>query len=212
MRIVTRCLRVGIICHRSATEAEQEINAGRQIAQSIGSEGTNLVALAYAWLARAQINQNNLSQASSTISKAKLIENCEAMTRSRIYLAAGDIAHQEQNDLEAIQLYKESARLTHQYLDKRHAMELNYRLGFAYLGAGFLVRAEESFKSLSEWEETTEGFQAKFGLAQIAQVKGQTDKARQLAQEVFDDLSHLVPTHRLVKEVTDFLHSLDENS
>ena len=212
MRIVTRCLRVGIICHRSATEAEQEINAGRQIAQSIGSEGTNLVALAYAWLARAQINQNNLSQASSTISKAKLIENCEAMTRSRIYLAAGDIAHQEQNDLEAIQLYKESARLTHQYLDKRHAMELNYRLGFAYLGAGSLARAEESFSSLSEWEQTTEGFQAKFGLAQIAQVKGQTDKARQLAQEVFDDLSHLVPTHRLVKEVTDFLHSLDENS
>jgi hypothetical protein len=42
---------------------------------------------------------------------------------------------------------------------------------------------------------------AKYGLARVALAKGERDKARQIAQEVLNDLSRTVTSHKLLNEI-----------
>ncbi len=53
---------------------------------------------------------------------------------------------------------------------------------------------------------------AKYGLARVALAKGERDKARQIAQEVLNDLSRTVTSHRLLNEIQGFLKSLEDIS
>ena len=196
------------------TEGEQEITTGLHIAKSIGPESTagrnNLIALAYAWLAKVYLNQHDYESASSMINQAMSID-CQPVIRGRIYMAAGDLAHTKQNEYEAVKLYKEGVHLTWEYGGESQAVDMRHRLGFAYLGVGNLKQAEIEFKSVTQQGISIEGLHAQFGLARIAHTKGLSDSAKEMAQEVFEKLSRLVPDHRLLEEIADFLRELDEN-
>src|SRR5438067_657605 len=90
-----------------------------------------------------------------------------------------------------------------------------YRLGNVYLASGDLIQAEAYFNKVLDIEQhfgTDEVLYAKYGLARIAQAKGETDKARQIAQKVLNDLSRTATFHRLLNEIQNFLKSQESIS
>jgi len=193
------------------TDAAQEIKAGLRIAQNLDPEvypTKDLMALAYTFLARVYLDQDNVSEASSMIDQAISID-CQSMVGTRVYMIAGDVVHKKGDHVAAIRLYKEAVRISSEYGGDGQEIEMYYQFGFAYLAMGQFEQAEAQFKKIKE-QGIIDGKYAKFGLAKVAQAKSQTDEATKLAQEVFEDLSHLVPTHRLLKQVTAFLRELEE--
>ena len=189
-------------------EATQEIIRGLHIAKNLASN--NLIALAYAFLSGVYLEQDDILQASSIIDKAMSLDSLP-IVRIRVYMMAGNVAHKKDNHSRAIELYKKAVQINLEYGGEHEIMDIRYDLGLAYLAQGNIQQAEAEFNSLKQHEVTIKQLRARFGLARIAQAKGNPNKAHQLAQKMFDDLSRLLPSHRLLKEVTDFLHSLDES-
>jgi tetratricopeptide (TPR) repeat protein len=124
---------------------------------------------------------------------------------------AGDIAASEKNYPKAIQLYGDALDLIRQAGIGYESSSLHYRLGFAYLAEGDIMRAEAAFNQLltsSQSDVTIEVLSAEYGLARVAQQKGEISKARTVAHEVYKHLSEMDYEHRLLKEIEEFLDGL----
>lgn len=194
-------------------DAEQEITKGLRIIEDFGTESADtndLIALAYAFLARVYLMQEDIVKASELIDKAMLIE-CRLMIQRRVTVTAGELAYRKQDYQAAITLYKDAIRLEQQYDGEGEEIQ-HQLLGFAYLAQGELAQAEAEFEELSDLKQQTgtiEAIYQKYGLACVAQAKGEIDKAVQLAQEALEAILRLHIDHRLQKEIEDFLSKLE---
>ncbi len=127
-------------------------------------------------------------------------------------MVAGDIAHKKNENVGALKHYENALHTNLQYKVEGEDAELYYRLGSVYLADGDLVRAENAFNKVLDIEQDhliIEEIYAKYGLARIAQAKGEKDTARQLAQEALDSLARSVSSHRLLDQIQGFLKSLE---
>jgi predicted negative regulator of RcsB-dependent stress response len=198
------------------TEAREEVTAGLRIAQTLDAsspETTDLIALANVWLARIFLEQGDLVEASVLIDKVVSLEY-KPIIQKFVSAIAGDIAYGKNNMAEAMRHYKNAYQIGN-ILYEGEVVELLDRLGNVYLAIGDIVQAEASFKqSLNTKPDFGEYHMpyAKYGLARVAQVKGERDKARQIAQEILTDLSRAFTAHKLLNEIHIFLKSLEDIS
>jgi LuxR family transcriptional regulator, glucitol operon activator len=187
-------------------EAISAITTGLHIAQTLdpsSPEAIDLVALAHAWLARASLEQGNLVEASALMKKIMSLE-CKPVIRYRVLFVAGDIQHKRGNFLKAIELYNTTEQINIPYRGEL----VDARLGDAYLASRNLAQAEVYFNKVLKRQKEFGNHEtpyAKFGLARIAQAKGERDKARELAQEVLGDLRRTGTSHKLLNEIYSFL-------
>ena len=131
----------------------------------------------------------------------------------RVNFAAGDIAYRKNGITEAKRLYESAYQSS--ILCGRGGVEVCARLGNVYLAGGDLVQAETYFNQGVGMEQDFGADTipyAKYGLACVARENGETDKARQIAQEVLRDLSRTVPYHHLLNEIHNFLKDLENIS
>lgn len=195
-------------------DARREIMLGLDIAETLdasSAETLDLIALANTFLARVFLEEENLAEASALIDKVLSLE-CRAVIQCRIDVVAGDIAYTKNNNAEAMRLYENAHRIGKQYGSEGEDIDLHYRLGNVNLASGDLVTADAYYNmalEIAHRYNTHETVYAKFGLARIAQIKGERDKARRLAQEALNDLLRAVTSHRLLNEIQDFLKSLE---
>ncbi|HEY0754843.1 MAG TPA: NB-ARC domain-containing protein [Ktedonobacteraceae bacterium] len=196
-------------------EAEQAIALGLLPAQSItprNSRASDLMALANTYLARIQLERDNLPRALEFINKSL------ALVQSSTYLIrvnkmAGDIARKQEQYAQALEFYTKArhAFLQQGEVGDMEARELNYRFGLTYLAIGDNAQAESSFKAILEHAPvtTTVGtVYTNFGLAQVAKARGDWEKARYLASYAREALTYKTTAHRLLKHIDNFLLSL----
>ncbi len=210
----------GLIQQDRLADAEREILIGLRLAQSINPENpyaTDLIALANTFLARIQIERGNIAEASTLIDKSIAIAR-SSTCRVRVNRVAGDIARKKGNYAEAVKFY---GKVRHNLLQEGKLGEIeakevvNNLLGLTYLDSGNIEKAEISFNNMlfdEEQDNTSIGVvNTKYGLARVAQARGERDKARQLAQEAWDIFSCQLTSHRLLNQIRDFLQSLETN-
>lgn len=200
------------------TDAEVELKHGMQIVEQHISEPTmanELMILAYAFLSRASLHQGNIEQALSWLDKA-MSGHCSNVIRRRVLEAAGELAYWQHDFQKAINLYLQARTTAEEYGAAIDVGErVFFQLGLAYLAVGNLAQAEATFGEIlanGQQATPTEKAYAKFGLAKIAQVRGQLEAAYRLAQEVLDALNrfNLRDEHRLYKDVENFLATLHD--
>jgi LuxR family glucitol operon transcriptional activator len=195
------------------TDGIEEITTGLHIAQTLdtsSTDATNLIALANTWLAMAFLEQGDLAKASALMDEFVSLE-CKPVIQCRVSMIAGDIAYKKKN-AEAMRLY-ESARQISRSIIWYGGEGVDARLGNLYLDSGNLIQAEACFNQAWDRQQhfgIDEIPYAKYGLARVALAKGERDKARQIAQEVQDVLLRTCPSHKLLKEIPNFLKSLAE--
>jgi len=181
-----------------------------RLAQSINPENpyaTDLIALANTFLARIQIERGNIAEASTLIDKSIAIAR-SSTCRVRVNRVAGDIARKKGNYAEAVKFY---GKVRHNLLQEGKLGEIeakevvNNLLGLTYLDSGNIEKAEISFNNMlfdEEQDNTSIGVvNTKYGLARVAQARGERDKARQLAQEAWDIFSCQLTSHRLLQSL-----------
>lgn len=161
--------------------AKEEINQGFKIARNM--QNTDLMALAYAWLARIE------TQAGDSAGANGLIQFALGMKTSpwiwyRVNFAAGDIAYSEDNCARALQFYQTAANQVDEY-GGEEGYQIETRLGLAWAGLGDLDEAERNFNHISGLAPIAIGqLHAKYGLALVALKRGNVERAKQLADEV----------------------------
>jgi LuxR family glucitol operon transcriptional activator len=196
-------------------DAIREITTGLRIAESLdasSTEATNLIALANTWLASALLEQGELTGASALMDKVMSLE-CMPVIQHRVSYVAGDIAYRKDNIVEAKKFYESSHQTSLQYGGE--VVGVQTRIANVYLASGDLIQAEAYFNQVFDRRshsaaDTTP--HAKYGLARVAQAKGESHQARQIAQEVLGDLSRTVTSHRLLNEIRNFLKDLENTS
>lgn len=202
-------------------EADAEITAGLRIAEGLRDNGrastnaNDLIALAYAYLARTYLYNENMEQAVVLLEKSMLTD-CSGVVRRRVLEVAGEIAYWQRDFRKAISLYFQARTIAAQYDPSGEIADRLYvELGQAYLAQDDLTQAETTFAeilTIGEHATLLEKVYAKFGLARIAQVRGQQENAHRLAHEVLGDLGRFRfrNDHRLYKEINDFLATLHD--
>jgi len=194
-------------------DAIREITTGLCIAQSLDAssiDATDLISLANTFLAMTFLDQGDLAKASELMDKVASFEY-KPIVHYRVSMVAGDILYKRNNITEAIKIYKSVYQISMQYGGE----DVHSHLGNAYLASGDLIQAEACFNEVLAIEQhfgTSAAPYAKYGLARVALAKGERDKARQIAQELLDDLSRTVTSHRLLNEIHRFLESLESIS
>jgi tetratricopeptide (TPR) repeat protein len=138
---------------------------------------------------------------------------CNLAIQCRVSMTAGDIVYRKNNMTEAMKLYESAYQSS--ILSGRGGVEVCDRLGNVYLASGDLIQAETYFNQGVGMEQDFGADTipyAKYGLARVARENNETDKARQIAQEVLSDLSRTVPSHNLLNEIRNFLKDLENIS
>lgn len=193
-------------------DAREEITIGLHIAHTLDASSTDrldLIALANTWLAEIFLEEGKLAEASALMDNIALPE-CKPI-QYRVYLVAGDIAYENKDIAKAKKLYESAYKVSLQYGGEGVGVGVHTRLGDVYLASNDLVQAEKYFSQVLALGQNSAPERiphAKYGLARLALKKGEREKALQLAQEAWSDLSQTVRFHRLLSEIQDFLQSL----
>ncbi|MDQ6661601.1 MAG: tetratricopeptide repeat protein, partial [Chloroflexota bacterium] len=194
--------------------AKQEIMKAQKIIETIETESTEVIdlrTLAITYLARVFLEQGEIPVAAACIDKA-MCSHCSPVIRSRVDVIAGDIANNQGKYSEAIKHYNNALAASKEYSEEEEEFEAYYRLGLVYLEVRDLESAETQFRKITEIEKegvTIELIFAKYGLASIAKMKGKKDESRVLAEEIFQELSRLAPSHKLLSVIQELLRSFE---
>jgi LuxR family glucitol operon transcriptional activator len=193
-------------------EAYEQIMKGFDIAEKITDDGrdpNDLIALGYAWHARAMIEQGH-SAGASRLSERALSIRCKPWIKSRVYMAAGDIALKEGDSLKALGYYENAKGENEKYGGEGHGYQIDPRIGLAYLGIGELDKAEEKFKVLRDHEQIAIGkLYAEYGIALVAYKRGDTSSARILANAVKEELSRRTKSNLLLNLINNLYEDLE---
>jgi LuxR family glucitol operon transcriptional activator len=196
-------------------DAALEITAGLRIAEDLGIETTDasdLIALANAFLAKVYLQQEAIEKATVFIEKALSIE-CRSVIRYRVAEVGGELAHKKRDYPVAIRLFRDAIHFEQEYGGEAQPVpRAHFRLGFTYLAQGDLAQAEAVFGQVSAFDsraDTIEALFGKFGLAHVAKMKNEVDKARRLFQEASDAFSRLHIYHQELHEIANSLKDLE---
>lgn len=170
------------------TEALDEIVKGLDMAErhATGEDKADLIALGLAWKARVmiEIGESSLEEINELVSKAKNVR-CRPWIMHRVSMAAGDVAMKQSRFAEAHEQYSRCAELVKSYGGEGHDYQILPRLGFACLALGQFEAAKAHFEQLAEFEQITVGHMyASYGLALLAQAKGELATARNLIEDL----------------------------
>jgi len=200
------------------TDAEREIHMGLDLLQEMesgDSDAHESITLAYAFLARVCLEQGKGAEASAQIQRAlDMSMRCKPAVRTRIEIIAGDIAFQHFDDQKAVKHYENAHQISLLYRKPGEDTEVYHRLGMVSLANEDSVEAEKAFtRSLENKPHYTfiESIYLKYGLAGVAKLKGDKDRARQLAQEALSDVLRSLPSHRLLNQIQALLRSLEDD-
>jgi tetratricopeptide (TPR) repeat protein len=202
---------------RRYPDAEKEIRRGIEIAQALSNLTTtetndtereiadNLLALGYAFLARAYIRQQQLDQAQEQI---QAIRNMQywPIIQSRVDYVRGLVALALHHTDKAIELLRKSNEAS-------QIMEIggSHELGYAYLNrgeSGDYDQAREVFLQVIEAyapDITIEVIQCYLGLAHAYERFGNLAEACMYAQKARAALGSMYPGHDLMKDIRRFL-------
>jgi tetratricopeptide (TPR) repeat protein len=170
--------------------------------------------LAYTFRAKAYLDQGYVEKASKELAKA-LSADCSSVIRGKVGMVAGDIAMKERNYPKAIQSYKEAIAAIQSVGVGYEGSSLYYRLGGAYLAEGDIVQADAELKQmLTIYSQVTTDrvVYAEYGLARVAEQKGEIGQARTLAHQAHEQLSEMDRDHPLLREIEEFLDGLSSLS
>jgi hypothetical protein len=193
-------------------EAYQEIIAGGKIAEQLEDDlatKNDLLALGYAWQARVRIEQGFTDQASALIKMALSI-SCSPWIKSRVFMAAGDIALKQNRNEEALGFYQSQVASMEEYAGKGQSYLAEPRLGLAYMGTGEIEKAEEKFKALRDNENIPIGkLYGDYGLALVAYTRNQKEEARRLANETREIISRKTTSNLLLNLINQLFQKIE---
>jgi len=196
-------------------EAYEEITRGFNIVEQHRDEietADDLRALGFAWRARVRIEQNQSEDATQFINSA-LNLNCNSWIRSRVYMAAGDIALKQNKSREALGFYEDAARSIEEYGGEGHGYQIDPRIGLAHLGVGNLEAARNRFNTLRANEAIPIGkLYGDYGLAMVAYKENEKEEARRLADETRRSLSRRITSNLLLKLTNQLFQDLERDS
>lgn len=200
------------------SDAEQEILKGLHIAQNLGAdsaEATELTALGHTFLARVRLEQSKVEDASAIMDQVLPFEY-KPVIQVRVNLIAGDIAYAKKQYIEALKYYKDAFDISSRNYETGGFADWDvyHRWGFACLANGDLEKAGELFRFVIDNSRfvSIETIRAKYGLACIAQKRGEKDEARHLAQQALDELNRAAASHRFRGQIQQFLDDLTAES
>ena len=193
-------------------EAYEEIMNGFNIARQLPGDSdtaTDLIALGFAWRARVRIEQGRSEEATGLIQEALSIA-CRPWIKSRIYMAAGDIALKQNESKEALSFYEDTARSVGEYGGEGHGYQIDPRIGLAYVGTGDLKRAMEKFNALRANTDIPIGkLYGDYGLALVAYKMNQKEEARRIVSETKEALSRRTTSNLLLKLTNKLFEDLE---
>jgi LuxR family glucitol operon transcriptional activator len=197
--------------------AYDEITFGLNIAKEIDKNNENrndLLTLGYAWQARVEIELGHPVEASELIDKAlKLSETCNFWIKSRVYMAAGDIALKQQDNKTALEHYNNQVESMVEYDGEGNGYQVEPRIGLAYVKTGELEKAEEKFNALRVDETIPIGkLYGDYGLALVAFRRNQKEEARRLAYETKEALSRKAASNILRKLIDELYEEMETES
>jgi tetratricopeptide (TPR) repeat protein len=201
-------------------DAYREILHGFQMAERLEtSERNDLLALGYAWRARVLIEQNDATldevRIEETLSADQLIERAlaidsSAWIRTRVNMAAGDIALKQGNSNEALKRYEAAEAEAQKYGNEGRGYQTAPRIGLAYLAANRLDEAEKRFKELRDLEQIAIGkLYADYGLAMVAYKRGEIVGARGIIEATRTKLSRRTSSNLLLKLINKLYDDLE---
>jgi tetratricopeptide (TPR) repeat protein len=195
------------------SRAYDEIRRGLDIAEQLESdERDDLIALGYAWLARVRSEQDRHDDAREFIDHALAVD-CSAWIRTRVNMAAGDLALKARDSQRALEHYRAAAEAVDAYGSEGHGYQIAPRFGLAYLSAGRLDEAERQFNELREFRQIEIGkLYADYGLAMVAYKRGEIVGARRILEEIKADLSTRAPSNLLMTLTTRLFEELEAES
>jgi LuxR family transcriptional regulator, glucitol operon activator len=200
------------------SDAEQEILKGLHIAQNLGAdsvEATELTALARSFLARVRLEQSKVEDASAIIDQVLPFEYGPVI-QVRVNLIAGDIAYAKKQYIEALKYYKDAFDISNRNYETGGFADWDvyHRWGIACLAIGDTEKAGELFRFVIDNSRSVsiETIRAKYGLACIAQKRGEKDEARHLAQQALDELNRADASHRFHVQIQQLLNDLTAES
>src|SRR5215213_2898395 len=198
-------------------EAYEEITRGFNIVEQHPDEietADDLRALGFAWRARVRIEQKQSEDATQFINSA-LNLNCNSWIRSRVYMAAGDIALKQNQSKEALGFYEDAARSIEEYGGEGHGYQIDPRIGLAHLGVGEpwnLKAATDRFNALRANEAIPIGkLYGDYGLAMVAYKENKKEEARRLADETRKSLSRRTSSNLLLKLTNQLFQDLEHD-
>ena len=195
-------------------EAYEQIMRGFHIVEQYPSEietADDLKALGFAWRARVRIEQQQSDEASQLIESA-LSLTCSPWIKSRVYMAAGDIALKQNNSKDALRFYEEAAKSIQEYGGEGHGYQVDPRIGLAHLSLGNLEQARKRFNALRANEAIPIGkLYGDYGLAMVAYKEDRKEEARRLADETRKSLSRRTSSNLLLKLTNQLFQELEDD-
>jgi LuxR family glucitol operon transcriptional activator len=195
-------------------EAYEEIMRGFNIVTQYRSEietAEDLTALGFAWRARVRIEQKQPEEANQLIGGALNLA-CSPWIKSRVYMAAGDIALKQNNSKDALHFYEEAAESIEDYGGEGHGYQVDPRIGLAYLSLGNLDEARARFNALRANEAIPIGkLYGDYGLAMVAYKENRKEEARRLADETRKSLTRRTSSNLLLKLTNQLFLELDDD-
>ena len=191
-------------------EAYEEIAGGYRIAEAFSPrESIDLKPLGLAWRARVRIEQGRAQEARELIEEALRI-HCKPWIRTRVHMAAGDIALKSGEREAALNYYQSAEAEARTYGDEGHSYQIAPRIGLAFVSLGRLSEAERKFTELSgSWQVAIGKLYAEFGLAKIAYERGDASAARVLVQDIKARLSRRTTSNLLLNMINELFEDLE---
>lgn len=175
---------------RRFDEAKAEIRAGIAIAEAL-RDGTDLLTLAWAWLARIEAEQEQWEMAQEAIKRADG-RDTPPWIAFRVLIAKGDIELKIGKGGKALQSYQTAAQASASYGDEGRGYQTKPRIGLAYLATATgddYSQAEQVFQELTRFGDMVIAeLYGEYGLAMIAHQKGEAKGADALVQDVRERL------------------------
>ncbi|MBX3083791.1 MAG: hypothetical protein KF716_19310 [Anaerolineae bacterium] len=203
-------------------QAEDQITRGLHIAERLlekGTDATELVVLAKAWLARVHLQRylregdlRQLEEAHRTMGSIEHTQ-CRPVILNRVKMIAGDIALHDAKlgASKAIDYYQQALSYYGLNLNVDGFMLIN-RLGVGYMKVGEVKQAEAQFQAIlavdEEWA-TSNAVRAQFNMAQIDKLNGDLVSARSRTVKVRNRLARLNVQHPMLEDARAFLLTLD---
>lgn len=167
-----------------------------------------------------------IASANAEIERGLRLE-CRPVIRLCVLLAGGELAHKQQAYAAAVERYQAAIALPQHAAgsDRAEYKQLYHRLGFVYLDSYYAGQNPVDLACATEWfrkalpadnepvaqvGEAGEEACAQFGLARIALITGELEKAYALAQAAHEQLARHRAGHRLLEELTRFLDDLQQ--
>lgn len=173
---------------RDLVAARNQLERALIIASRIGN--TDMQALAMAFLAQADLLEGNIMSAQERIDQTHPL-SCSTVIQARLFWTAGDIAFARQRFEAALHSYSRADAANPSFTSRVMAAK-------SCLALHDVAAAEERFEELItasqvSWQSLHKVALAKFGLAQVARLKGHPRTAWNLAREA----DHVLQSIRL---------------